>query len=91
MTRSIGVTATRTLAAIATLLLILAGPALARGVGGNDGSGLSPYAADSGNDRTAGVRSGGYTPPQYNYYRRAYGPRWQPSYQPRRDYYGYPN
>lgn len=90
MTRTIGPIASGALAATATLMLGLAGPALAHGVGGNDGSGLSPYAAESGNDRTAGVRNGGYTPPRYDYYRRAYGPRRQPYYQPRRGYYGYP-
>lgn len=65
------------------------GEALARG-GSGSGSGLSPYAAESGNDRSAGLNNGNYQPPRYNYYRRAYGPRDVP-YPPRGDrYYGYP-
>ena len=48
------------------LLLVIAGPALAqRGGGGGDaGSGLSPYAALSGNDRSAGVNNGNYRNPR---------------------------
>ena len=74
----------------ASLVLASAGTALAfgGGAGGNNGSGLSPYAADSGNDRSAGVNNGNDTLPQYNYYRRAYGPRDVPY--PRRRYDGYP-
>ncbi|GEP01321.1 hypothetical protein [Methylobacterium haplocladii] len=78
----------------AGLVLGLTGSALAfgggGGGGGNSGSGLSPYAADSGNDRSAGVNNGNYQQPRYNYYRRAYGPRDVP-YLPRgRFYQGYP-
>lgn len=74
-------------AVAAALLAGFGGTALAfggGGGGGNSGSGLSPYAADSGNDRSAGVNNGNYSPPRYNYYRRAYGPRDAPY--PRRRY-----
>lgn len=78
------------------LLLVIAGPALAqRGGGGGDaGSGLSPYAALSGNDRSAGVNNGNYRNPRLDPYVRAYprygrpvGERYRPVPRP---YYGYP-
>ncbi|MBY0299049.1 MAG: hypothetical protein K2X71_23955 [Methylobacterium sp.] len=78
------------------LLLVIAGPALAqRGGGGGDaGSGLSPYAALSGNDRSAGVNNGNYRNPRLDPYVQAYprygrpvGERYRPVPRP---YYGYP-
>ncbi|WP_336487288.1 hypothetical protein [Methylobacterium nigriterrae] len=76
------------LVAAAAVLAASAQPASARG-NSNSGSGLSPYAAESGNDRSAGVNNGNYRPPRYNYYRRAYGPD-GPYARPPRGYYGYP-
>ncbi len=78
-------------AAIATsAFLAAAGSAMAMGGNSGSGSGLSPYAADSGNDRSAGVNNGNYSPPRYNYYRRAYGPRDVPYPGRSRYYEGYP-
>lgn len=74
-------------------LLAAAGPALAFGGGGSDsGSGLSPYAAESGNDRSAGVNNGNYTLPQYRAYRSYERPvrGFSDERVPRRPYYGYP-
>ncbi|MER2268976.1 hypothetical protein [Methylobacterium oxalidis] len=78
----------------ATLLLGLAGTALARG-GGDAGSGLSPYAALSGNDRSAGVNNGNYRNPRLDPYIRAYGDGYDRPVRYRRapvpvPYYGYP-
>lgn len=58
------------------LLALLPGAALARGGGGggDSGSGLSPYAALSGNDRSAGVNNGNYRDPGYDPYLRTYAP-----------------
>ncbi|MCF4125139.1 hypothetical protein [Methylobacterium sp. SyP6R] len=56
----------------AALVLGTAGAALARN-GGDAGSGLSPYAALSGNDRSAGVNNGNYRQPRYDPYLRTYG------------------
>lgn len=57
------------------LLALLPGAALAFGGGGGDaGSGLSPYAALSGNDRSAGVNNGNYRDPAYDPYVRTYAP-----------------
>ena len=73
----------------AALVLGTAGAALARN--SDAGSGLSPYAALSGNDRSAGVNNGNYTQPRFNPYTRTYGrpvreyDRPAPGY-----YYGYP-
>ncbi|MEH3147110.1 MAG: hypothetical protein PGN34_17570 [Methylobacterium frigidaeris] len=76
----------------AGLLLAAAGGAVARN--SDSGSGLSPYAVLSGNDRSAGVNSGNYARPRYNPYLRAYGPRRVPlGYHGRPvppPYYGYP-
>lgn len=86
------------------LLALLPGAALARGGGGGDaGSGLSPYAALSGNDRSAGVNNGNYRDPAYDPYLRTYapeaaygyaappGPQPEPARRLRlRPYYGYP-
>ncbi|KQP61313.1 hypothetical protein ASG40_01030 [Methylobacterium sp. Leaf399] len=49
----------------------LASPAFARG-GSGSGSGLSPYAAESGNDRSAGVNNGNYRSPRLDPYLGAY-------------------
>ncbi|HEV7440197.1 MAG TPA: hypothetical protein VGN94_11320 [Methylobacterium sp.] len=83
----------------AALLLGLSGAALAQhggggGGGGDAGSGLSPYAALSGNDRSAGVNNGNYRDPRLDPYVQAY-PRYarpvDDSYRPaRRRYYGNP-
>ncbi|MCJ2037050.1 hypothetical protein [Methylobacterium sp. J-068] len=78
----------------AALVLGLSGAALARG-GGSGGDGLSPYAALSGNDRSAGVNNGNYRDPRLDPYLGAYEgrydrpvrERYRPSRQP---YYGYP-
>jgi hypothetical protein len=78
----------------ATLVLGLCGGALARG-GGSGGDGLSPYAALSGNDRSAGVNNGNYRDPALDPYLGAYEgrydrpvrERYRPSRQP---YYGTP-
>ncbi|SFU43057.1 hypothetical protein SAMN02799631_00659 [Methylobacterium sp. 174MFSha1.1] len=65
----------------AALVLGTAGAALAQN---NDtGSGLSPYAALRGNDRSGGVNNGNFRQPRYDPYLRAYG-------RPPADYgYGY--
>ena len=42
------------------------------GGGGDSGSGLSPYAALSGNDRSAGVNSGNYRDPRLDPYIQTY-------------------
>ncbi|QEE41871.1 hypothetical protein [Methylobacterium sp. WL1] len=69
------------------------------GGGGDSGSGLSPYAALSGNDRSAGVNNGNYRDPALDPYIRALRSggrrprRHPPAAQPRlrvRPYYGYP-
>ncbi len=60
-----------------TLLALLPGVALARGGGGgggDSGSGLSPYAALNGNDRSAGVNNGNYRAPPYDSYLQTYAP-----------------
>lgn len=80
----------------AALVLGTAGAALARN--SDSGSGLSPYAALSGNDRSAGINNGNYRQPRYDPYLRTYGrppagygygygyrPAPPPAY-----YYGYP-
>ena len=60
----------------AALLLGLSGAALAfGGGGGNSGSGLSPYSALSGNDRSAGVNNGNYRDPALDPYLRTYAPQ----------------
>lgn len=79
---------------VALLVLGSSGAALARG-GGSSGDGLSPYAALSGNDRSAGVNNGNYRSPALDPYLGAYEgrydrpvrERYRPSRQP---YYGYP-
>ncbi len=58
----------------ATLTLAAAGPALAQDAGGNSGSGLSPSASATGNDRSAGVNNGNYRRPGGYGTRRAYRP-----------------
>ena len=75
----------------AGLTLGLSGAALAMG-GGNSGSGsgLSPYAAESGNDRSAGVNNGNYRNPRLDPYLRAYGRQGERVYGAPRGYYGYP-
>lgn len=71
------------------------GAAFARG-GGDGGSGLSPYASESGNDRSAGVNNGNYRSPRLDPYIGAYGGRYdRPARYDRRGsergpYYGYP-
>ena len=44
--------------------------------GGDSGSGLSPYSALSGNDRSAGVNNGNYRDPRLDPYIKAY-PRYE--------------
>ena len=57
----------------AALIAGSSGGALAFGGGGGDsGSGLSPYAALSGNDRSAGVNSGNYRDPRLDPYIQTY-------------------
>ncbi|TNC12367.1 hypothetical protein FF100_16190 [Methylobacterium terricola] len=58
-------------AVAAALILGTAGTALARN--SDAGSGLSPYAALNGNDRSAGVNNGNYRKPRYDPYLRTYG------------------
>ena len=88
------------------LLAMLPGAALAfggGGGGGNSGSGLSPYSALNGNDRSAGVNNGNYRDPAYDPYLRTYapeaaygyasppGPQPEPARRLRlRPYYGHP-
>ena len=84
----------------AALLLGATGAALAfGGGGGSNGSGLSPYSALSGNDRSAGVNNGNYRDPSNDSYLRANDPEAARRYsepraaQPRlrvRPYYGRP-
>ncbi|WP_245524569.1 hypothetical protein [Methylobacterium nonmethylotrophicum] len=79
-------------AVAAALVLGTAGTALARN--SDAGSGLSPYAALSGNDRSAGINNGNYRQPRYDPYLRTYG-RPPAGYYPYRaapppPYYGYP-
>ena len=84
----------------AGLIIGSTGAVLARGGGGgggsDSGSGLSPYAALNGNDRSAGVNNGNFRKPRYDPYLRTYGrppagygygyrPAPPPAY-----YYGYP-
>jgi hypothetical protein len=83
----------------AILVLGFSAPALAGqggggGGGGDSGSGLSPYSALSGNDRSAGVNNGNYRNPRLDPYVQTYprygrpvgdGYRRAP-----RPYYGYP-
>ena len=85
----------RTVAA-ACLVLSLPGAAMAFGGGNGDaGSGLSPYAAQTGNDRSAGVNNGNYRDPRLDPYIGAYGDRYDRPVEYRRrpaprPYYGYP-
>jgi hypothetical protein len=87
-----------------TLLALVPGTALAwgGGGGGDAGSGLSPYAALNGNDRSAGVNNGNYRDPGLDPYLRTYapdaaagyavppGPQPEPSRRLRLRPYGYP-
>lgn len=75
----------------AGLTLGPSGAALAMG-GGNSGSGsgLSPYAAETGNDRSAGVNNGNYRNPRLDPYIQTYGRRGERIYGPPRGYDGYP-
>ena len=54
------------------LVSALSAPAFARGGGSGGGSGLSPYSALSGNDRSAGVNNGNYRHPRLAPYLGAY-------------------
>ncbi|MDP4004631.1 hypothetical protein [Methylobacterium sp. NEAU K] len=91
---------TLTMPIAAMLLIGIPGAAFAIGGGGGDsGSGLSPYAALSGNDRSAGVNNGNYRDPALDPYVRTYRPEAAaryaapPAAQPHlrlRPYYGYP-
>ncbi|MCJ2042740.1 hypothetical protein FV232_05875 [Methylobacterium sp. WL30] len=83
----------------AGLIIGSTGAVLARGGGGgggsDSGSGLSPYAALNGNDRSAGVNNGNYRDPRLDPYLGAYGDGYgrpvQDRYRPvRRPYYGTP-
>ena len=80
-----------------TLVAGSSGAALAWG-NSDSGSGLSPYSALNGNDRSAGVNNGNYRNPRTDPYLRTYGyqngyddeaPRYR-RVPPRRHYYGYP-
>ena len=67
---------------------------LARG-GSGSGSGLSPYAAESGNDRSSGFNNGNYRAPALDPYIQTYGGRYDPPVEYRRrprgrGYYGAP-
>lgn len=93
---------TLTVPLAAMLLVAIPGAAFAfggGGGGGDSGSGLSPYAALSGNDRSAGVNNGNYRDPALDPYIRAYDPEAAARYaapplaQPHlrmRPYYGHP-
>ena len=83
---------------LAAMLLAAPGKGHPRS-GGDSGSGLSPYAALSGNDRSAGVNNGNYRDPALDPYIRTYDPEAAaryaapPAAQPRlrvRPYYGHP-
>lgn len=87
------------LAAAAAIVVMLTGPVLARGGGSGGGSGLSPYSALSGNDRSAGVNNGNYRDPRLDPYLGAYEGRYDRPVRPVRaerrryqpgPYYGYP-
>ena len=56
----------------AAFLLAGAAPALAQDSGSNSGSGLSPSASATGNDRSAGVNNGNYRRPGGYGSRRGY-------------------
>ncbi|WP_292503736.1 hypothetical protein [Methylobacterium sp.] len=59
------------------IVAALSTPAFARGGGGGGGgSGLSPYSALSGNDRSAGVNNGNYRDPGLDPYLGAYEGRY---------------
>ena len=62
----------------ASLLALLPGAAMAfgGGSGGSSGSGLSPYSALNGNDRSAGVNNGNYRSPALDPYLGAYEGRY---------------
>lgn len=81
----------RTLCALAAAAALMAGGGAALAGNSNSGSGLSPYAGQSGNDRSAGVNNGNHTQSRYNPYYRAYGRpvRGYDAAPPPR-YYGYP-
>ena len=94
---------TLTMPLAAALILGASGAALAfsggGGGGGDGGSGLSPYAALNGNDRSAGVNNGNYRAPALDPYLQTYAPdaverdSGPPAAQPRlrmRPYYGRP-
>lgn len=92
-------TLTVPLAAMLVIGIPCAAFAFGGGGGGDSGSGLSPYAALSGNDRSAGVNNGNYRDPALDPYIRAYDPETAaryvapPAAQPRlrmRPYYGHP-
>lgn len=84
-----------TIISLAAVLAIgLSGSAMARG-GSSSGDGLSPYAALSGNDRSAGVNNGNYRDPRLDPYLGAYEGRYdrrvREEYRPSGGrYYGYP-
>lgn len=82
--------------ALLAAALVVGAPAAALAFGGNSdaGSGLSPYAALNGNDRSAGVNNGNYRPPRFDPYVQTYGyedePRVYRRAPTRRPAYGYP-
>lgn len=59
---------------LAAALTLAAGPVAAQGSSGNAGSGLSPSASATGNDRSAGVNNGNYRRPGGYGTRRGYRP-----------------
>ncbi|KQT90145.1 hypothetical protein ASG60_10990 [Methylobacterium sp. Leaf469] len=76
--------------------LLLAGAGGASAQNSSSGSGLTPFATESGNDRSAGVNNGNYRPPRYYGPGAAAAPRGygRPVYGDERrrsaPYYGYP-
>lgn len=79
------------LALSATAAILAAGGSAYAAGNSNSGSGLSPYAAESGNDRSAGVNNGNYTPRRYRTYPGYERPVRGYDYDPApRPYYGYP-
>lgn len=85
-----------TIGAALAAALVVAAPGIVSARGGSSGGdGLSPYAALSGNDRSAGVNNGNYRDPRLDPYLGAYEGRdarpVRGRYRPEGGrYYGYP-
>lgn len=56
--------------------LLLAGVGGAAAQNSSSGSGLTPFATESGNDRSAGVNNGNYRDPRLDPYLQTYGRRY---------------